>query len=124
MTVSEDLEPDQPDPVPAEDEVPRTIPPLREVAEIRKPSTLGGIFFLGVLVTALVGIAIAATGAFRTGTTWLAASLIAAAAARVVLSDDDAGMLRVRRKVLDAVILTATGLAIIFLAWSIPDRPR
>ncbi len=138
--MSEELEPDQPEqdsaaPVEevsaeeasvevAPEGAPRAIPPLREVAEIRKPSTLGGIFFLGVLATALVGIGISATGAFRTGTTWLAASLIAAAAARVVLPEDNAGMLRVRRKALDATILTASGLAIVFLAWSIPNRPR
>lgn len=107
------------DPEPA-----RGIPPLREVAEIRKPSTIGGILYLGVLATALAGIGIAASGAWRTGATWLAASMIAAAAARVVLTDDNAGMLRVRRKALDAVILTATGAAILFLAWSIPDQPR
>ena len=137
MTVSEELEPDEPGPVdaapePAPDEpapedpaeTPRAIPPLREVAEIRKPSTIGGIFFLGVLATALIGIGITATGAFRTGTTWLAASLIAAATARVVLPDDKAGMLRVRRKVLDAAILIGAGIAILFLASSIHERPR
>lgn len=135
MTVSEELEPDEPGPVEAAPEAApgaaapeesgepaRTIPPLREVAELRKPSTIGGIFFLGVLATALTGIGITATGAFRTGTTWLAASLIAAATARVVLPDDKAGMLRVRRKALDAVILIAAGVAIVFLASSIPNR--
>ena len=37
-----------------------SLPPLREVAEIRKPSTIGGVVYLGVLVGALAGITVAA----------------------------------------------------------------
>jgi hypothetical protein len=92
------------------------LPPLREVAEIRKPSTLGGVIYLCVLVAALAGVGIAATAAWRTGVSWLAVALIGAAVARVVLPDDNAGMLRVRRKALDAAILTSAGSWLLFLA--------
>jgi hypothetical protein len=102
----------------------RALPPLREVAEIRKPSTVGGVIYLCVLGVALAGIGVAATGAWRTGVSWLAVSLLAAAATRVVLDDDHAGMLRVRRKLLDALILSAAGVALLVLVATIPDQPR
>ena len=42
----------------------------------------------------------------------------------MLLSDDNAGMLRVRRKLLDAVILAGAGALLLFLAASIPNQPR
>jgi len=115
---------DEPAPTePSEEERARALPPLREVAEIRKPSTLGGVIYLCVLAGALVGVGVAATGAWRTGVSWLAAALIGAAVARVILPDDNAGMLRVRRKALDAAILTGAGIALLVLAASIPNQP-
>ncbi len=102
----------------------RSIPPLREVAEIRKPSTLGGAIYLSVLAGALAGVGIAATGAWRTGVSWLAVSLLAAAASRLLLPDDNAGMLRVRRRLLDAAILIGMGAALLVLVGTIPDQPR
>jgi hypothetical protein len=115
-------EPTAAEPSSAEEEG-RVLPPLREVAEIRKPSTLGGVIYLVVLGAALVGIGIAASGAWRTGVVWLAVALIGAAVARVVLPDDNAGMLRVRRKALDAAILTGAGAALLVLAATIPNQP-
>ena len=102
----------------------RQIPPLREVAEVRRPSTLGGVIYLAVLVMGLVGIAIASTGAWRTGVSWLAAALIGGATARLILPDGNAGMLRVRRKWLDALALAVVGAVLIFLVSSIPEQPR
>jgi len=107
----------------SQEDLSRGLPPLREVTEIKKPSTLGGVIYLCVLVAALVGVGIAATGAWRTGVSWLAIALIGAAVARVVLPDDNAGMLRVRRKSLDAAILTSAGVALLLLAWTIPNQP-
>lgn len=101
----------------------RALPPLREVAEIRKPSTLGGLIYLCVLAGAVAGIGIAASGAWRTGVRCLALALIGAAVARVVLPDDNAGMLRVRRKALDAAILIGAGVTLLLLAASIPNQP-
>lgn len=100
------------------------LPPLREVTELRKPSTLGGVIYLAVLGVALLGIVVATTGAWRTGVSWLAAALIGAAAARVILPEGNAGMLRVRRKWADAFALLAVGAVLVFLVGSIPDQPR
>jgi hypothetical protein len=98
-------------------------PERRPVTEIKKPSTLGGLIYLCALVGAVTGVIIAATGPWRTGVSWLAFALLAAAAARLALPDHDAGMLRVRGKALDAVILIAMGVAILLLAGTIPDQP-
>lgn len=99
------------------------LPPLREVAELRTPSTLGGALYLVVVGVGLLGVVIAWAGSWRTGVAWLAVALIGAAAARIVLSDDSAGMLRVRRKWLDAVTLAAVGVVLIVLVVTIPDQP-
>lgn len=125
--MSGDQLPTGPDPTPDQDAVDedgRSLPPLREVAEISKPSTPGGLIYLCVLGGALTGVVIAAFGAWRTGVSWLAISLLAAAAARLALSDDSAGMLRVRRKIIDATILVGLGAVLLFLAATIPDQPR
>lgn len=106
------------DGVPAEN-----APEERSVTDLRRPSTAGGIIYLCVLAVALFGVGLAATGAWRAGVTWLAGALLAAAAARVVLRTEDAGMLEVRRKWVDAGILTFLGAALIFLAVTIPDQP-
>ena len=108
--------PPEPDDGPAD-------PERRPVTEIKKPSTLGGVIYLCVLGAAIAGVVIAATGPWRTGVSWLAFALLAAAAARLVLPDHDAGMLRVRNKMLDAAILVAMGVAILVLAATIPDQP-
>ena len=73
-------------------------PERRPVTEIKKPSTVGGVIYLCVLGAAVAGIVIAATGPWRTGVSWLAFALLAAAGARLVLPDHDAGMLRVREQ--------------------------
>ena len=98
-------------------------PERRPVTEIKKPSTVGGVIYLCVLGAAVAGGVIAATGPWRTGVSWLAFALLAAAAARLALPDHDAGMLRVRGKILDAGILIAMGVAILVLAATIPDQP-
>ena len=98
-------------------------PERRPVTEIKKPSTVGGVIYLCVLGAAVAGVGIAATGPWRTGVSWLAFALLAAAAARLALPDHDAGMLRVRGKILDAGILIAMGVAILVLAATIPDQP-
>ncbi|WP_067435371.1 DUF3017 domain-containing protein [Nocardioides jensenii] len=95
----------------------------RPVTELKKPSTLGGVIYLAVLAGALIGVCVAGTGAWRTGVSWLSLSLLAAAAARLALKDDDAGMLRVRRKGLDATILVVMGVALLALVATIPDQP-
>ncbi len=89
----------------------------------RYPSTIGGMVYLVVLVVALAGIGLAATGAWRGGVRMLAASLLIAAAARAVLRADDAGMLAVRHRLVDVVLLSGLGGVLLVLASSIPNQP-
>jgi hypothetical protein len=96
-------------------------PPVGD--ERRYPSTIGGMFYLLVLATVAVGITIAALDEWRTGMRVMGGALVLAALARLVLRARDAGMLAVRHKVLDAVILLVLGALLIFLAGSIPDQP-
>ncbi|MDN5894220.1 MAG: DUF3017 domain-containing protein [Nocardioides sp.] len=115
---------EQPEEVPAENSPEeRVLAADRSVTELKKPSTLGGVLYLCVLVVALFGVGLAASGRWRGGVTWLGGALLAAAAARLVLPKEDAGMLEVRRKVIDIGILVVMGGALIFLAVTIPDQP-
>lgn len=89
----------------------------------RYPSTIGGLFYLVVLAGTAVGIGIVWTGSWRLGTDWMGGSLIAAAAVRLVLPHRDAGMLAVRHRLTDCVLLAGAGGLLIFLAATIPNQP-
>ena len=91
--------------------------------ERRYPSTIGGAFYLLVLLITVAGLAVAALSDWRVGIRMIGGSLLFAAAVRVVLGPRDAGMLAVRHKALDVVLLVCLGAALIFLATSIPDQP-
>ena len=127
-----DLDPFEPrDPEPVREPVidpPLESPPL-EPSELfpedgrRYPSTIGGIFYLVVLAITAVGIGIVSTGNWRLGTRWVAGALIFAALLRLVLPRRDAGMLAVRHRLVDCVMLAGVGAALIILAATIPDQP-
>jgi hypothetical protein len=89
----------------------------------RLPSTIGGLFYLLVLGVAGVGIGIASTGDWRLGVKTLGAALVLGAVARLVLRRRDAGMLAVRNRAVDAVLLSGVGAALIFLTEAIPNQP-
>ena len=109
-------------------EPPDSVPPVsaepRDPEEPRRyPSTLGGAFYLLVLGVIAVAMVIVVLDERRTGIRLMGGVLILAAAVRLVLRTRDAGMLAVRHKVLDALVLIVLGGALIFLAGSIPDQP-
>ncbi|MFN8193475.1 MAG: DUF3017 domain-containing protein [Nocardioidaceae bacterium] len=104
--------------VDGEPEVEPPPPPPR-----RYPSTIGGAFYLLVLVLTIAGLVVTALGEWRFGVRIVGGSLLFAALVRVVLRPVDAGMLGVRNKVVDAVLLVLAGAVLIFLAGSIPDQP-
>jgi hypothetical protein len=87
------------------------------------PSTVGGALYLLVMAATAVGIAIVGLGPWRTGVRVLAGALLAAASLRLLLPTKDAGMLAVRHRAFDAVLLTVIGGSLIFLTYSIPDQP-
>ena len=92
--------------------------------ERRYPSTIGGMFYLLVLVVITAALVVASvTDEWRTGVRIMGGALVFGAFVRLVLRARDAGMLAVRHKVLDALILLVLGGLLIFLAGSIPEQP-
>ena len=112
---------------PGEDDAPgRTLEdagPAHDEDVRRYPSTIGGAFYLSILAAAGTALVIAARSDWRLGTEVLGGSLIVAALLRLVLANRDAGMLAVRNRFVDALLLGGTGAALITLAASIPDIP-
>lgn len=104
--------------VPSEDEVATELEDLR-----RYPSTIGGAFYIGVLIVAAIGIGIVWSGSWRGGVRVLAGAVIAAAVLRLCLPARDAGMLAVRHRVVDCLVLAGIGGTLLFLAATIPNQP-
>jgi hypothetical protein len=113
--------PDEPVPSPEEIADDLAAVPLDE--ERRYPSTIGGAFYLLVLLVAAVGIGIVWYGDWRLGVRCLAGGLCFASALRLVLPQRDAGMLAVRNRWFDSALLAGVGVALFFLVATIPDQP-
>ena len=116
------------EPVPSPEEIAEELDAAAEEHQAREeerryPSTIGGAFYLLVLATAAVGIVIVWTGDWRLGMRCLAGALCFAALLRLVLPARDAGMLAVRNRFFDAVLLGGVGVAIFFLVTTIPNQP-
>jgi len=88
----------------------------------KKPSTTGGIVYLVVIATMLVGLGTVAAGAWRVGLALMGGSFLLAFAGRAVLPDERAGMLRIRRRFIDLATMAVCGGAILVLAAVIPNR--
>jgi hypothetical protein len=101
-----------PDPQPPEPGPPRRY----------RPSTIGGLLYLVALVGVLVGLGVA-VGDWRAGVRWIGASLVFAAGCRLAVPTDQAGMLAVRHRLVDATGLSVVGVLLILLAGDIPDQP-
>lgn len=89
----------------------------------RRPQTVGGGVYLLVVGAALTGLAITVLGAWRTGVIWMGAALLVGGTARLVLPERQAGMLRVRRKASDVLMMVLVGVALIVLALVVPEQP-
>lgn len=89
----------------------------------RYPSTIGGAFYLLLLGVVAVAMVVVVLDEWRTGIRLMGGSLLLAAVVRLLLRSRDAGMLAVRHKLLDALVLVVLGGALIFLAGSIPEQP-
>ncbi|WP_246142630.1 DUF3017 domain-containing protein [Nocardioides rubriscoriae] len=94
-----------------------------EPAPRRYPSTVGGAFYLAVLAAAVTALVITYGGDWRVGVRVLAAGLGAAGLMRLVLPQRDAGMLAVRHRMVDVVMLVTVAAVLWWLAGSIPDQP-
>jgi hypothetical protein len=89
----------------------------------RYPSTIGGMYYLVVLLATALGIGIVWSGRWRPGTEWMGGALVFAALGRLVLPRRDAGMLAVRHRLFDVLLLAAVGTTMIILAITIPNQP-
>lgn len=85
---------------------------------------LGTVAFTAAVLLGAFGVVLAMTGPWRQGVGYLGSSVLIACLARFAIPDRMAGMLRVRRKAVDVVILAALGLGVVALALVVPDsRP-
>jgi len=120
----EAVEPEAAEPEAAEPEVTEAAvhPELSEYADPavevdqqvrRHPSTIGGLLYLVVLGAAAFGVAIALTGRWRASIVWIGSSLLAGAFFRLVLPESQAGMLHVRRRLVDVALLVVLGGALL-----------
>ena len=89
---------------------------------LKKPSTTGGIIYLAVLGTVVVGLGLVAAGVWRTGIVTMGCAFGVAFAARAVLPDERAGMLRIRRRFVDLTAMAICCGGMIVLAAIIPHR--
>lgn len=83
---------------------------------------LGTYVYAGVATTVLVGFGFIAAGAWRAGITLAGMALITAGVTRGALPERLAGLLRIRRRVSDVVLMLAFGVALITLATLIPAQ--
>ncbi|HET6166680.1 MAG TPA: DUF3017 domain-containing protein [Marmoricola sp.] len=88
----------------------------------RYPSTFGGLIYLVVVVTTVVGLGLVAFGPWRRGIALIGFALIFAAGMRLVTREGDAGMLRVRSRWFDVTVLAGVGVSLVALATNIPDQ--
>ena len=89
----------------------------------RIPSTFGGLVYLLVVAASGIGLLIVAFGPWRRGVGLIGAALLVGALWRAILSDNNAGMLRVRRsRWADVLMLAGVGTALIVLASVIPNQ--
>lgn len=88
----------------------------------RYPSTFGGLIYIVVVLTTLVGLALVAVGPWRRGVALVGFALVFASAMRLVTKESEAGMLRVRSRWFDVAVLAGVGVALIALATNIPDQ--
>ena len=104
-----------------EHEAPEEPAPVEEPR--RYPSTIGGAFYISILVAAVTALVVATRGDWRLGVQLLGGAVLLAALLRLILATRDAGMLAVRHRVIDVFLLTSAGVALIVLAGSIPNQP-
>ena len=88
----------------------------------RYPSTFGGVIYLVVVATTIVGLGMIAYGPWRRGVAVLGVAMVFAAGMRLVTKEGEAGMLRVRSRWFDVTVLAGVGVAVLALAANIPDQ--
>jgi Protein of unknown function (DUF3017) len=90
---------------------------------LQKPSTTGGIIYLTVVAMLLAGLVVVLLGGWRSGVALMGASFGVAFVARSVLPDNRAGMLRIRRRMVDLTAMGVCSVAMLVLSVIISNRP-
>lgn len=75
-----------------------------------------------MLLTVVVGLVLVASGRWRGGSLTLGAALVSGGVLRLLLPERMAGLLRVRRKLVDAAILVGMAFTVVFMTLSIAAR--
>jgi len=101
----------------------RPVPQLDHSIAPRKPRTIGGAVFLVVLTATLVGVLIVMVSRVQVGLSTIGGALVAGAVARLLLPPEQAGMLGVRRKLIDVSTMAVVGGALLVIAALIRERP-
>jgi hypothetical protein len=99
----------------AAEQAPEALPP-RERRFPQWPMTL-------VLGGVAISLVVVATGHFRRGSVLLAATVVLAMFLRLLLREDEAGLLVVRSKLVDVVVLAVLGIGLGVLAFVVPPPP-
>jgi hypothetical protein len=98
-----------------------TTPPAQGAERARGrsavPRWLGRLPYAFVLCGVGAGLAVVATNHFRRGSMLIAASVFIGALARLLLPESQVGMLAVRRRWLDVLLMTATAVGITLVAF-------
>lgn len=97
---------------------------MTDSARRRYPSTFGGLIYLIVVLTTMVGLGLVAFGPWRRGVALLGFALVFASAMRLVTKEGEAGMLRVRSRWFDVTVLAGVGISLLALAANIPDQTQ
>lgn len=90
---------------------------------LQKPSTTGGIVYLICVGMLVAGLVVVAAGPWRSGVTVMGLGFALAFVVRLVLPTHRAGMLRVRRRLIDMAVLGTCAVLMLTLAVIIPNRP-
>lgn len=73
---------------------------------------------VGVLVT---GFGLVAVGLWRAGSVVMGCAMLVGAIERAILPDDAAGLLKVRRKSFDVVVMALAGVSVVVFALAVPQ---
>ena len=87
----------------------------------RRPAPGTVVVAVEIAVTA-AGLLLVALGPWRFGLGMIGAVLVGASVARTLLSERQAGLLRVRRPTADVFVMTTLGIVIVVLAFVVPDQ--
>lgn len=86
-------------------------------------ATLGSLLYAGVLVGLGIGLALITADEWRVGTSVCGGAMLAAGVGRLLIPERMSGLLRVRRRSSDALLMLALGVVLVGMALLIPRQP-